>query len=93
MSEIEDDIFGLKKLDSLPLPNSHFNKQQNISRNTTKIKENGNLFDEHFFPELIKNSKEENKQQSGQEGEGEDFFTEHFERFYFFFILKLVKGL
>nr|CAD2181299.1 unnamed protein product [Meloidogyne enterolobii] len=73
MSEIEDDIFGLKKLDSLPLPNSHFNKQQNISRNATKIKENGNLFDEHFFPELIKNSKEENKQQSGQEGEGEDF--------------------
>nr|CAD2170071.1 unnamed protein product [Meloidogyne enterolobii] len=78
MSEIEDDIFGLKKLDSLPLPNSHFNKQQNINRNTTKIKENGNLFDEHFFPELIKNSSKENKQ-IGQEGE-EDFFTEHFER-------------
>uniref|UniRef100_A0A915N0R9 DNA-(apurinic or apyrimidinic site) lyase n=1 Tax=Meloidogyne javanica TaxID=6303 RepID=A0A915N0R9_MELJA len=79
MSEIEDDIFGLKKLDSLPLPNSHFNKQQNINRNTTKIKENGNLFDQHFFPELIKNSSKQNKQQCGQEGEV-DFFTEHFER-------------
>ncbi|KAL7075546.1 hypothetical protein ACQ4LE_005050 [Meloidogyne hapla] len=78
MADIDEDIFGLKQLDSLPLPNSfHHSQQQNVNRNTTRTKENGNLFEEHFFPELIKSPKENNTQQSEEK---EDFFNEHFER-------------
>ena len=81
-NKIYDDIFGLQKLDSLPLPNSYNqNKQQklnniNIKTNKESSKENENLFEEYYFPELIKKSKEGN-----QQIEQKDFFTEHFERF------------